>query len=90
MLDEFDRSRRAEREFASVLPKGAHVEQRPRAEDAMSVAAASVLARAERDRQVEELRQRFGLAEDLAPEKARGHPEAREFAKVAYLESWGR
>lgn len=88
VLDEFDRTRRAERQLAGVLPPQAKVEQRPRAEDVLAVAAASVLARAERDRQVRLLAERLGL--DLAtlpPEAARAHPQAREFAKVAYLKA---
>lgn len=90
VLDEFDRTRRAEREFP-FLPAHAKLEQRPRAEDKLAVAAASVLARAERDRAVRELGQRLGLElEGLTPEQARTHPQAREFAKLAYLESWGR
>jgi ribonuclease HIII len=86
ILDEFDRTRHASSQFRAILPQGAVAEQRPRAEDSIAVAAASVLARAERDRSVAELRARHGLPDDLTPERARGHPLAREFAKVAYLQ----
>lgn len=87
VLDEFDRTRHAKRMFDGALPQGAKVEQRPRAEDVLAVAAASVLARAERDRQVQLLVDKWGLVRDLAPEAARRHPRAAEFAKVAYLKA---
>lgn len=87
VLDEFDRTRRAEHQFAPILPRHAVVEQRPRAEDALAVAAASILARAERDRWIAEAEQRLGVAvKELTPEAARDHPRAVEFAKVAYFE----
>jgi ribonuclease HIII len=85
VLDEFDRTRRAADQLRAALPAHAKVEQRPRGEEVLAVAAASVLARAERDRQVEQLRARFALPADLAPEQARAHPSAAEFAKLAWL-----
>lgn len=85
VLDEFDRTRRAASMFAQVLPPRAGVEQRPRAEDVLAVAAASVLARAERDVQVARLVEAHGLTTDLTAEQARLHPRAADFAKVAYL-----
>jgi ribonuclease HIII len=86
VLDEFDRTRHARDQFRGLLPAKAEMVQRPRGEDALAVAAASVLARAERDAQVRALQQRFGLDPALTPQAARAHPHAREFAKVAYLE----
>jgi ribonuclease HIII len=84
VLDEFDRTRQAARMLGEMPPR-AVVEQRPRAEDALAVAAASVLARAERDAQVEALAARWDLPAGLLPAQAMDHPQAREFAKVAYL-----
>lgn len=85
VLDEFDRTRRAERMFGPILPRDAKVVQRPGAGDTVAVGAASILARAERDRQVRQLAERFGFPLDLAPEAALRHPRREEFAKVAYL-----
>lgn len=86
VLDEFDATRKAGRMFGDVLPARAVVEQRPRAEDALAVAAASVVARAERDRQCAALARAWDLdVTKFTPQEARAHPQAREFAKVAYL-----
>lgn len=87
VLDEFDRTRHASRQLAPILPRHAEVDQRPHAEDALAVAAASVLARVERDAQVARLREEFGLDEALTPQAARSHPQAAAFAKVAYLKA---
>jgi ribonuclease HIII len=89
VLDEFDRTRHARRMFEGILPPGARVEQRPRAEDALAVAAASVLARAERDAQVGKLQAQHGLDPSLTPEAARRDARAAEFAKLAWLKGEG-
>lgn len=86
VLDEFDRTRRAEEEFRGLLPKQARVEQRPGAGERPGVAAASVLARTARDREVARLAEALGLdPKALTPEAAARHPRAAEFAKLAYL-----
>jgi ribonuclease HIII len=85
VLDEFDRTRHARVQLQGLLPLRAEVDQRPHAEDALAVAAASVLARTERDRAVARLRDQYTLDERMTPEQAKAHPRAREFAKVAYL-----
>lgn len=86
VVDEFDRVRtqaRAQRAFdVEVYP----VEQRVQAEDEVAVAAASVLAKAARERWVAAFEAREGVdVGSLSMSQARGHALRERFAKTRWL-----
>lgn len=86
VVDEFDRVRtqaRAQRAFdVDCYP----VEQRVRAEDEVAVAAASVLAKAARERWIDRFEEESGLdVRGLSMDAAREHPSRDRFAKTGFL-----
>jgi ribonuclease HIII len=68
-----------------------HVVQQYQGERNMAVAAASILARATREEEIERLSGELGLElRALTPAEALGHPAAARFAKLAYLKKMAR
>lgn len=87
LVDEFDRvatQARAQRAFdVDTFP----LEQEPGAEDEVAVAAASVLAKAARERWIDRYEEREGHpVRSLDRDEARDHEAVDEFAKTSYLE----
>lgn len=86
VVDEFSRVKTEARTGRAFDVEAYPVEQRPRAEDEIAVAAASVLARAARERWIDAFEQREGLAvRSLDRAAAKAHARKAEFAKVGYL-----
>lgn len=86
VVDEFDRVRTEARTQRAFDVERYPVEQRVRAEDEIAVAAASVLAKAARERWVDAFEAREGIpVRSLSRDEAREHDAAGAFAKTGYL-----
>lgn len=86
VVDEFDRVKTQARTQRAFDVDRYPVEQRTQAEDEIAVAAASVLAKAARERWIDAYEDRSGLAvRGLPREEAREHPDRGAFAKTSYL-----
>lgn len=86
VVDEFSRVATEARTSRTFDVEAYPVEQRPRAEDEVAVAAASVLARAARERWIDALERRENLpVRSMDRDTAREHEKKTEFAKVGYL-----
>ena len=87
VIDEFDKLKTEERlkrvlELSQLL-----FEQKPRAEEETAVAAASILARAARERWIDKESERLGLdLRKISIREALIHRNASEFAKVGFLQ----
>lgn len=87
VIDEFDRFK-TEFRLKRVIDPRIRVVQRPRAEGVVSVAAASVIARYEKERWIDDFSRNFKVnLRELSPQEARAHPRLVEIAKKAYIES---
>jgi len=61
--------------------------QKPKAEEEIAVAAASILARSERDKIIEDLSNEFSCdLKSLTPTKVLSLPFAKEIAKLSYIQ----
>ncbi len=86
VVDEFSRVATEARTAKTFDTDAYPVEQRPRAEDEIAVAAASVLARAARERWIDAFERREGVPiRSLDREAAKAHEKKDAFAKVGYL-----
>jgi ribonuclease HIII len=86
VVDEFDRLRTEERLRRVLNLERIVLEQRPGAEEEMAVAAASILARAEWERWVEQESGKRGLdLRKMTRREARARKDAGSFAKISYL-----
>ncbi len=86
LVDEFDRVRTEARARRAFDVERYPVEQEPRAEAEVAVAAASVLAKAARERWIDAFEEREGIAlRSLDRDEARSHAKAGLFAKTSYL-----
>ena len=87
VVDESDRVAAQARTARAFDVERFPMQQRERAEDEVAMAAASVLAKAARERWIDSYEQRVsGGVRDLSVQKAREHPDRDAFAKTSYLE----
>lgn len=87
VVDEFDRVATQARTARAFDVDRYPVEQRPRAEDEIAVAAASVLAKAARERWIDAYEERTGrTVRGMNIDEARGDAERDAFAKTSYVE----
>lgn len=86
LVDEFDRVATQARTARAFDVDRYEVEQRVRAEDEVAVAAASVLAKAARERWIDAFEAREEVpVRSLTREQAKAHEQADAFAKTGYL-----
>lgn len=86
VVDEFSRVTTEARTARAFDVEAYPVEQRPRAEDEIAVAAASVLARAARERWIDAFERRESIPiRSLDRDTAKAHEKKDAFAKVGYL-----
>lgn len=86
LVDEFSRVATEARTASAFDVEAYPVEQRPRAEDEVAVAAASVLARAARERWIDAFERREGIpVRSMDRATADEHEKKGLFAKVGYL-----
>lgn len=87
VVDEFDRVATQARTARAFDVDRYPVEQRPRAEDELAVAAASVLAKAARERWIDSYEERASQrVRGLSIDEARTHPDRETFAKTSFVE----
>jgi ribonuclease HIII len=91
VIDEFARTK-TEQRLSRVMPlEKIELVQRPRAEDEIAVAAASILARETRERWIDRFTSRLNLdLRELSVPEALTHPKRASFAKIQYLEKMSR
>jgi len=87
VIDEFSKLKTQERLRRVLALKEVDVIQRPRAEDEMAVAAASVIARRVRDEWIDRTSKQLGVdLLSLTPNDAVRRADRRRLAKIGYLE----
>ncbi len=86
VIDEFSREKMHSRLMRAVGHQSLTVIQRHRAEDEVAVAAASIVARARREKWIDDMSRHLGVdLRQLTPDDALAHPRRSLFAKISYL-----
>lgn len=88
IIDEFDRIK-TDMELRKILDVNKfHIVQKPKAEEEIAVAAASILARAEREFKIETLSKKFNIdLRNIDPINVKIKPYINDIAKVSYLKN---
>ncbi|MBN2228271.1 MAG: hypothetical protein JW779_01685 [Candidatus Thorarchaeota archaeon] len=88
VIDEFAREKTRQRLERSIPLEDIELIQRPRAEDDISVAAASILARESREDWIDRYSDRLGIdLRELSPYEAINRSDHHSFSKIQYLKT---
>lgn len=90
VIDEFDKLK-TESRLKELLSLGFKINQRPRAEETIAVAAASILASAAREKWIDKYSKEIGTnLRVLSKDEVLKHPLFKRFIKISYIEDKGR